>query len=170
MTQVSTKAWYAPLKRAGIEDFRWHDLHAHLGELARAERNATFTPCRRWAAGRSRAMVPYAHLPADHLVPFADRLAALRVVGSQSDGTPVATRAMSRATAADISITAPSRTTTESRFDHQRDEWRIEVVSIATMDAPICERRVAERSGERERPDRGRRGFDVPTALPWRKS
>ena len=24
--QVSTKAWYAALERAGIEDFRWHDL------------------------------------------------------------------------------------------------------------------------------------------------
>ena len=26
ITQVSTKAWYAALKTAGIEDFRWHDL------------------------------------------------------------------------------------------------------------------------------------------------
>jgi integrase len=24
--QLSTKAWYAALRRAGIEDFRWHDL------------------------------------------------------------------------------------------------------------------------------------------------
>ena len=24
--QVSTKAWSAALERAGIEDFRWHDL------------------------------------------------------------------------------------------------------------------------------------------------
>jgi integrase len=26
VVQVSTKAWYAALDRAGIKDFRWHDL------------------------------------------------------------------------------------------------------------------------------------------------
>ena len=26
LTQVNTKAWRAALKRAGIADFRWHDL------------------------------------------------------------------------------------------------------------------------------------------------
>ena len=26
ITQVSTKAWYAALHRAGIEDFRWQDV------------------------------------------------------------------------------------------------------------------------------------------------
>ena len=26
ITQVSSKPWYAALQRAGIEDFRWHDL------------------------------------------------------------------------------------------------------------------------------------------------
>ena len=26
ITQVSTTSWYAALQRAGIEDFRWHDL------------------------------------------------------------------------------------------------------------------------------------------------
>ena len=26
VTQVSTKTWYKALKRAGIEEFRWHDL------------------------------------------------------------------------------------------------------------------------------------------------
>ena len=25
-TQVSTKAWYGALERAGISNFRWHDL------------------------------------------------------------------------------------------------------------------------------------------------
>jgi len=26
IVQVSTKAWYAALERAGIDNFRWHDL------------------------------------------------------------------------------------------------------------------------------------------------
>lgn len=26
ITQVRTKAWYSALERAGIGDFRWHDL------------------------------------------------------------------------------------------------------------------------------------------------
>ena len=35
--QVSAAAWY---KRAGIEDFHWHDLRHYVGELARAKRNS----------------------------------------------------------------------------------------------------------------------------------
>ena len=34
VTQVSTKAWREALVRAGIDDFRWHDLAAHVRHLA----------------------------------------------------------------------------------------------------------------------------------------
>lgn len=40
IVQVSTTAWYAALKRAGICNFRWHDLR-HVGQLARAKRYTT---------------------------------------------------------------------------------------------------------------------------------
>ena len=38
--QVNTKAWKKALNRAGIEDFRWHDV----GILARSERNPASRP------------------------------------------------------------------------------------------------------------------------------
>ena len=40
ITQVSTKAWYGALGRAGIAGFSLARSSAHLGELARAERYA----------------------------------------------------------------------------------------------------------------------------------
>jgi len=37
--QVNTKAWTGALKRAGIADFRWQRLEAHLCHLASPGRN-----------------------------------------------------------------------------------------------------------------------------------
>ncbi len=90
MTQVSTKAWYAPLKRAGIEDFRWHDLR-HTSASWHVQNGTPLYAMQEMGGWASSTMVQrYAHLAAEHLVPFADRLTALRVVGSQSDGTNMA--------------------------------------------------------------------------------
>ena len=81
--QVSTKAWYAALQRAGIEDFRWHDLR-HTWASWHVQQGTPLFALQELGGWESAEMVRrYAHLSADHLAPYADRLCALRVV----DGT-----------------------------------------------------------------------------------
>jgi integrase len=85
--QVSTKAWYQALKRAGIENFRWHDLR-HTWASWHVQTARRCSHCRSWGGWESPEMVRrYAHLSTDHLTPYADRLCALRVVESPADGT-----------------------------------------------------------------------------------
>ena len=57
ITQVSTKAWYAALETAGIEDFRWHDLrhtwaswHVQAGTPPFALQEMGAGRARRWCA------------------------------------------------------------------------------------------------------------------------
>ena len=72
--QTNTKAWRKALLRAGIQDFRWHDLrhtwaswHIQAGTPA-----AVLQELGGWA---SHEMVRrYAHLSAEHLHPWVDRL------------------------------------------------------------------------------------------------
>jgi len=84
---VGTKAWYDALKRAGIQDFRWHDLHTwalwHVqqGTPLHALQELGGWEQRRWCRR-------YAHVSADHLAPYAERLCALSVVDEKpADGT-----------------------------------------------------------------------------------
>ena len=85
ITQVSTKAWYAALEKAGIEDFRWHDLR-HTWASWHVQQGTPLFALQELGGWESPEMVRrYAHLTAEHLAPYADRLCALRVV--DSDGT-----------------------------------------------------------------------------------
>ena len=87
ITQVSTKAWYAALERAGIGDFRWHDLR-HTWASWHVQNGTPLFALQELGGWASTEMVRrYAHLAADHLAPYAERLGALRTVESASDGT-----------------------------------------------------------------------------------
>ena len=87
VTQVSTKAWYAALTRAGIEDFRWHDLR-HTWASWHVQQGTPLHVLQELGGWESSEMVRrYAHLSADHLAPYADRLWTLDVVDAPIVGT-----------------------------------------------------------------------------------
>ena len=75
--QVSTKAWYQALERAGIENFRWHDLR-HTWASWHVQSGTPLYALQELGGWESPEMVRrYAHLSAEHLAPFADRLVIL---------------------------------------------------------------------------------------------
>ena len=87
IVQVSTKAWYSALERAGIEDFRWHDLR-HTWASWHVQQGTPLYALQELGGWESSEMVRrYAHLAAEHLAPYADRLCALRVVDESASGT-----------------------------------------------------------------------------------
>ena len=75
VSQVSTKAWYKALQRSGIADFRWHDLR-HTWASWHVQGGTPLFALQELGGWESAEMVrKYAHLAADHLAPWADRLA-----------------------------------------------------------------------------------------------
>ncbi len=85
--QVSTKAWYQALQRAGIENFRWHDLR-HTWASWHVQNGTPLSALQELGGWESPEMVRrYAHFSAEHLAPYADRLCALRPVDSKILGT-----------------------------------------------------------------------------------
>ena len=85
--QVSTKAWYQALERAGVQDFRWHDLR-HTWAGWHVQNGTPLFALQELGGWESPEMVRrYAHLSAEHLAPYADRLCASRVVDDPVGGT-----------------------------------------------------------------------------------
>ncbi len=85
VSQLNTKAWYAALKRAGISDFRWHDLR-HTWASWHVQNGTPLVVLQELGGWESVEMVRRdAHLAADHLAPYAERLSALRAVQSEED-------------------------------------------------------------------------------------
>ena len=78
--QVSTKAWYSALQRAGIADFRWHDLR-HTWASWHVQNGTPLHAIQELGGWESSEMVRrYAHVSAEHLAPYASRLCTLRLV------------------------------------------------------------------------------------------
>jgi integrase len=81
VTQVNTKAWRAALQRAGIEDFRWHDLR-HTWASWHVQAGTPLHVLQELGGWECVDMVrKYAHLSSDHLAEYADRMSGgLKVV------------------------------------------------------------------------------------------
>ena len=74
VARTSTKAWYAALDRAGIEDFRWHDLR-HTWASWHVQNGTSLQELMELGGWSSFEMVlRYAHLAGEHLKQVADRI------------------------------------------------------------------------------------------------
>ncbi len=72
--QVSSMAWYKALKRAGIENFRWHDLR-HTWASWHVQQGTPLFALQEMAGWETEKIVRrYAHLAAGHLAVYADAL------------------------------------------------------------------------------------------------
>jgi len=85
--QVSTKAWYQALERVGIKSFRWHDLR-HTWASWHVQNGTPLFALQELGGWESPEMVRrYAHLSAEHLAPYADRLGEVQVLADRIHGT-----------------------------------------------------------------------------------
>ena len=83
---ANTRAWRNALKRAGIENFRWHDLR-HTWASWHRQAGTPTQELQRLGGWRSSVMVErYAHLAPDHLATAANRIASL--LGGYDWATP----------------------------------------------------------------------------------
>lgn len=91
ITQVNTKAWRQALSRAGIENFRWHDLR-HTWASWHVQAGTPLHVLQELGGWESVEMVRrYAHLSSEHLTDYVDRLSTLQSVDSGSEGYDLAT-------------------------------------------------------------------------------
>lgn len=80
--QCNTKAWRKALKRAGISNFRWHDLR-HTWASWHVQNGTTLHELQELGGWASYDMVlRYSHLSSDHLKHAANRICATKLLHS----------------------------------------------------------------------------------------
>ncbi len=80
VAKANTKAWRRALADAGIADFRWHDLR-HTWASWHVQNGTPLHALQELGGWSTVQMVQrYAHLAADHLAEYADRLARPRTI------------------------------------------------------------------------------------------
>ncbi len=81
----NTKAWRHALKRAGIKDFRWHDLR-HTWASRHVQNGTSLQELQLLGGWASFEMVlRYAHLSSDHLKTAAERISGTNLVQSKAE-------------------------------------------------------------------------------------
>lgn len=76
--QVNTKAWRKAVRKAGLEDFRWHDLR-HTWASWHAQAGTPLSILQEMGGWETADMVRrYAHLNAEHMLPHAERIVPKR--------------------------------------------------------------------------------------------
>jgi len=74
LNSANTRTWKTALERAGIRDFRWHDLRHTWATWMRQADVPTWV-LQELGGWKSETMVRrYAHISVKHLQPFADQL------------------------------------------------------------------------------------------------
>jgi integrase len=87
LRQVNTKAWRKALSRAGIENFRWHDLR-HTWASWHVQAGTPLHVLQELGGWESAEMVRrYAHLSTAHLAEYVDRVSRVRLVASEGVAT-----------------------------------------------------------------------------------
>lgn len=90
--QVGTKAWRAAVSRAGLEDFRWHDLR-HTWASWHVQNGTPLYALQELGGWSDTEMVRrYAHLSADHLATYARKMAERVPVQVSSGSYDLATQ------------------------------------------------------------------------------
>jgi integrase len=85
--QVSTRAWYKALKRAGIEKFRWHDFR-HTWASWHVQNGTPLHVLQELGGWETPSMVRrYAHLASEHLAAYAGRVGVVAASDNRSSVT-----------------------------------------------------------------------------------